>query len=240
MRDEELAEIEARAAAATPGPWLAEKDGGIGMHVSSTHARAQFDFPGVVIGGDEQGLVANWADLLFIAHAREYVPALAAEVRRLTDVAKQAEEAAEAAHRRAELNAERAVHAERELEHAEADYLLIADAVAERSIGPNDLAARARATRERVRELEAERAKAPTRAEIVAWVEQGATEAREELKRELTALREVAEAAREYEAVTHPCYDRECESNVCERAKAERAESRLSKALDQLKAVPHA
>lgn len=73
MTDEQLAEIEARANAATPGPWVQSqrdtwmvyRDGGGTPEVD-------------VGGGYDTKENAN-----FIAHARSDVPALVAEVRRL-------------------------------------------------------------------------------------------------------------------------------------------------------------
>ena len=86
MTDEELAEIEARVAAASPGPWtsfvegrdhqsgddfirISESDGEDDMYVSRY--------------GDSGSRPASHADQDFIAHARQDVPTLIAEIRRL-------------------------------------------------------------------------------------------------------------------------------------------------------------
>lgn len=73
---ERLAEIEARANAATPGPWYAEHRG-----VVAGACREVIDIV-------DDCAVSGWRDYpanqAFIAHAREDVPALVAEVRRLT------------------------------------------------------------------------------------------------------------------------------------------------------------
>jgi len=77
MTEEQLREIEARAAAATKGPWKRglRRDGSIwvsmGDPMSGEHFQADWDF----------GL----ANSTFTAHAREDVPALVAEVRRLQE-----------------------------------------------------------------------------------------------------------------------------------------------------------
>ena len=107
MNEKELAEIEARAEAATPGPWFwdtnrrykstmlkAPQNGGTcvmdftrwGMH----SAQPRFNDTGVSFGGilytmeqyDKTGLPNPNAD--FIAYARQDVPTLVAEVRRLS------------------------------------------------------------------------------------------------------------------------------------------------------------
>lgn len=70
MTDEELKAIEERANAATPGPWR-----GFDTGVLSG--------PRWVVGNEESRQFYNLADGRFIAHAREDVPALIAEVRRL-------------------------------------------------------------------------------------------------------------------------------------------------------------
>ena len=82
MTDNELAEIGARAKAATRGPWQNsprscdwnpgdDERGGLGFDIEGPpepQLRGQF---------------SRWADAEFIAHARDDVPALVAEVRRL-------------------------------------------------------------------------------------------------------------------------------------------------------------
>lgn len=75
MSDDRLAEIEAREAAATPGPW---------HRLDFAH-----DANDVWIGPSFRNVIAQVvpddasADAAFIAHAREDVPWLLAEVRRL-------------------------------------------------------------------------------------------------------------------------------------------------------------
>lgn len=83
MTEQELKEIEARASAATPGPWV--------------HDTVQSE--SAVICGHAPGVVCEWRkgaaafdDCDFIAHAREDVPALIAEVRRLQELTKGAEQ----------------------------------------------------------------------------------------------------------------------------------------------------
>lgn len=81
MTEAQLAEIEARANAATPGPWTADNE---------------YDEPAVV-GPDNRDLalfVETDADAAFLANARTDVPALVAEVRRLrAELAKRDEDA---------------------------------------------------------------------------------------------------------------------------------------------------
>lgn len=82
MTEDKLAEIEARASSATPGPWLMEHDV---WH--PVIRQSQFDGFGPIVcreANGDSGL--RWhpnAD--FISHAREDVPALVAEVRRLRE-----------------------------------------------------------------------------------------------------------------------------------------------------------
>jgi hypothetical protein len=73
MTDEELQAIEARANAATPGPWevFAERE------VSTEHKALM----GCTHDGD--GVFYEREDAEFVAHARADIPALVAEVRRL-------------------------------------------------------------------------------------------------------------------------------------------------------------
>lgn len=68
MTDEQLREIEERANAATPGPWY-DAGNKIGTTVGN-HGIAEVDF-------DDQ------SDMAFCVHAREDIPALIAEIRRL-------------------------------------------------------------------------------------------------------------------------------------------------------------
>lgn len=74
---EQLNAIKERAAKATPGPW---KFGATGLlHSVETHEQLlRTQIPG--------GIVARWVDTQFIAHSREDIPALVAEVERLNTV----------------------------------------------------------------------------------------------------------------------------------------------------------
>lgn len=78
MSDDELAAIEARAAAATPGPWWQkshETPTGDGVELSR-----------LLCYFEDEGDPRFWTwstDGVFVAHARTDVPALLAEVRRL-------------------------------------------------------------------------------------------------------------------------------------------------------------
>lgn len=72
MADDRLTEIAARAAAATPGPWLQRPDAGI-VADADDHPLAVFGTSG-----------PHCADAKFVAHAREDVRWLLAEVKRLT------------------------------------------------------------------------------------------------------------------------------------------------------------
>ncbi len=78
MDEGKLAEIEARANAATPGPWIGDGEFGFVFQrgASRAHCIARLDHEDV---RDTSG-----ADLAFIAAARADVPDLVAEVRRLT------------------------------------------------------------------------------------------------------------------------------------------------------------
>lgn len=74
MTPEDLTAIEQRASAATPGPWRLD------------HGDVIADEPGVgAVGIAEVIGVRDTADAVFIAKAREDVPALLAEVRRLQE-----------------------------------------------------------------------------------------------------------------------------------------------------------
>lgn len=77
--DDEAAEIAARAAAATAGPWAVLDDtGGSGMSIALP-GTASYDAH-VVSGCDEYGCgVGDEADAAFIAHARADVPRLLAD-----------------------------------------------------------------------------------------------------------------------------------------------------------------
>jgi hypothetical protein len=83
MIEQELIEIEARAAAATPGPWKGDcRDGSVKYTVRGSdgtlvlrvdHKNGDFGFVGERERDDES----------FVLHARSDIPALVAEVRRL-------------------------------------------------------------------------------------------------------------------------------------------------------------
>jgi hypothetical protein len=80
MTDEELDEIERRCAAARPGPWTSYVEGR--DHTSGSNF--------VMVGNDDEGrgedielTGATVADQDFIANARQDIPRLLAEVRRL-------------------------------------------------------------------------------------------------------------------------------------------------------------
>lgn len=86
MTDDELKEIEARCNAATPGPWKVENDSDYDEQ-SDTHSEWPWRInAGTLtlcdIGGD--GHSNDVADFNFIANARTDIPALIAEVRRLS------------------------------------------------------------------------------------------------------------------------------------------------------------
>lgn len=87
LTDERLAEIEARAQAATDGPWQAALDRP--SHPSVGDITAPGNHHVVCFGHDydEYGSIDNVADAAFIAHARDDIPALLAEVRRLREQA---------------------------------------------------------------------------------------------------------------------------------------------------------
>lgn len=83
MTDKELLEIEARANAATPGPWV-DNITSVDQHFTLQPTKA-------VVGLEDCGspynpwqrMVLDEADRQFIAHAREDIPRLVNEVRRL-------------------------------------------------------------------------------------------------------------------------------------------------------------
>lgn len=73
---EQIAEIRARAEAATPGPWT--------VFARDSSGQAVDYFLGFDIEGPEEaqrGMFANRADAEFIAHAREDIPALLAALK---------------------------------------------------------------------------------------------------------------------------------------------------------------
>jgi len=86
MKPEQLAEIEARAEMATPGPWKSHDDAR-DPEITSGVTNDYIDSPKMrlayVWDTDRDYGRANSA---FIAHARTDIPALCAEVRRLQEV----------------------------------------------------------------------------------------------------------------------------------------------------------
>lgn len=90
MTDTELAEIEARANAATPGPWR------VG-HAETWHVFGDVGNPELMAPACGRVLLRanehyrHGHDMAFIAHARADVPALVAEVRRLRELVARAE-----------------------------------------------------------------------------------------------------------------------------------------------------
>lgn len=83
MDEAKLSEIEARARAATPGPWLvcAAEDAAEGLPVAFFGRGSGPKDVAVRSDGPPRGTADD--DAAFVAHAREDVPALVAEVRRL-------------------------------------------------------------------------------------------------------------------------------------------------------------
>jgi hypothetical protein len=73
ISDEELAAIKERTEQATPGPWTNHEEEVVGQEVVDPAGRTLVD-----VRGDHEE-----ADAEFIAHAREDVPALLAEIERL-------------------------------------------------------------------------------------------------------------------------------------------------------------
>lgn len=95
LTEQQLADIRARADAATPGPWCTdaweiyqgtEYQPGLSMWIGETCRGTT---------SPEQ----DRADATFVAHAREDVPALLAEIQRLTDRVAELERPAVEAHR---------------------------------------------------------------------------------------------------------------------------------------------
>jgi hypothetical protein len=89
MTDEELAGVEARANAATTGPWewkVRDDSGPLAMHSGDVIV---FD-DGTAWGEYGSPMHNAAADATFIAHARTDVPALVAEVRRLRGLVRDA------------------------------------------------------------------------------------------------------------------------------------------------------
>jgi hypothetical protein len=84
---EALDTIEARANAATKGPWFATAEGQVHRHTPGGRkgwwVPEHEDIGGGNFGGEGGGYYMEAADAEFIAHAREDIPALVAELRRL-------------------------------------------------------------------------------------------------------------------------------------------------------------
>jgi hypothetical protein len=82
MTEDDLRAIEARANAATPGPWQARH-----RHAEMTAEDDESCGLGLEIDGPPEawnrGQFARGSDAQFIAHARADIPALIAEIRRL-------------------------------------------------------------------------------------------------------------------------------------------------------------
>jgi hypothetical protein len=77
LTDDELKAIEARANAATPGPWKAEGDDECILYVRAAN--------GHTVVTTDSGVYTTDEDAIFIAAARTDVPKLVAEVRRLRE-----------------------------------------------------------------------------------------------------------------------------------------------------------
>lgn len=87
----DLDAIRARADAATDGPWRSDKEWGAITHGPDAvvHAFYADDCESCAVNiEDEATVVIDPADAEFIAHAREDIPALLAEVERLQSVAR--------------------------------------------------------------------------------------------------------------------------------------------------------
>lgn len=90
MTDEQLREIEERANAALPGPWSIELDGPddamfrpiLGLFNPNAPPKSIERF---VFDWMDESLNVRNHDAAFIAHAREDIPALIAEIRRLNE-----------------------------------------------------------------------------------------------------------------------------------------------------------
>lgn len=86
MNEKELAEIKARAEAATPGPWVADK-----QYPNTFNVTFPKPSKGIVYV-DNMAIPQAENDADFIAHARADVPALVSEVERLNDTLLKTEE----------------------------------------------------------------------------------------------------------------------------------------------------
>jgi hypothetical protein len=94
MTNEELKAIRDRAEAATPGPWYWEKLDADGWNDTEMPCLVSASVEGVMDFGDceqyypTEGSPPNDKDAEFIAHAREDVPKLLAEIERLKEAEK--------------------------------------------------------------------------------------------------------------------------------------------------------
>lgn len=90
MNEQELAAIEARANAATPGPWNLYMFHGEFMGFSGVPREPIAIYPDVLCyDQDDDCINITQEDAQFIAHARQDVPALIAEVRMLNQQVEQ-------------------------------------------------------------------------------------------------------------------------------------------------------
>lgn len=80
MTHDELQAIKARAEAATPGPWH------LAICVDTIDGRERDDLANIEAGAKDIAYEVPSDDAAFIAHARTDVPALVAEVERLTKI----------------------------------------------------------------------------------------------------------------------------------------------------------
>ena len=88
MNDKQIADIDARANAATPGPWEVDLDPRISGADQVVQSETELTICFMAV---DESLESDSADTFFIAHAREDIPALinevgrqAAEIERLT------------------------------------------------------------------------------------------------------------------------------------------------------------
>jgi hypothetical protein len=79
MNAEQIAEIESRAAAATPGPWATDED--IGGCVAAEHPDFRSYWTDVICITRDSVTKRKVANAVFIAHARTDIPALIAALR---------------------------------------------------------------------------------------------------------------------------------------------------------------
>ena len=83
MNEKQIAEIEARANVATPGPWEVDLDPRISGADQVVQSETELTICFMAV---DESLESDSADTFFIAHAREDIPALINEVRRLRAV----------------------------------------------------------------------------------------------------------------------------------------------------------